>query len=439
MEGSVPTEFVTGAAGTGKTYTIMQRLAADPDYGLLCATTGIAAVNLGAVTLNSVLKYFDTDSLQEAFLSGRLVGKLREIAAQYSRLVIDELSMMAAEQLDLIYTAIKMLNEQRMMEDQPAFGLVLTGDFCQLPPIKAKWAFEARCWPEFEAHTTRLDKIWRQTDGRFLDAINHIRRGDGGTGAAMLESIGVEFVRSKDMEFDGTTIISMNKGVNGYNRLKHDRLPGIPITVQSHRWGEQRSEWGMNKRSGEWGIQPQFQAKVGAYVMIKANDSPEFSYVNGDCGHVEGFSNEGGFQIRLKRNGSIVEVDSLHRRVEHKHPPEQLLAKHPGIGENELRKRYRDGGFTSGQPFWDTERSRWVTGGITYYPVDLAYASTVHKSQGLSLDRIQVDCNDHFFGSPAMAYVAISRCRTAEGLRIVGSPAMLASRVKIDPAVLRWL
>src|SRR4029077_14716364 len=124
---------------------------------------------------------FDTASLEEAFFNGWLVSKLRELAESgYRYLICDEVSMMDARQLDLIYQGCKLLNEQRGHTGEAPLGIILTGDFCQLSPIKAKWAFEASCWPEFEAHTTRLTKIWRQADAQFLEAINAIRSGNGG-------------------------------------------------------------------------------------------------------------------------------------------------------------------------------------------------------------------------------------------------------------------
>jgi hypothetical protein len=91
------------------------------------------------------------------------------------------------------------------------------------------------------------------------------------------------------------------------------------------------------------------------------------------------------------------------------------------------------------RPHWMPNKKRYVEGQCEFYPVRLAYASTVHKSQGLSLDRCQIDIRDHFFGQPAMLYVALSRCRTLEGLRIVGQLERFVTQCKTDPRVSRWL
>ena len=84
-------------------------------------------------------------------------------------------------------------------------------------------------------------------------------------------------------------------------------------------------------------------------------------------------------------------------------------------------------------------RPTWITGWIRYFPLRLAYATTVHKSQGLSLDSIQLDLSPGFLGAPAMMYVALSRCRTPGGLVLVGSPDQIVAKTKVDPRVVEWL
>lgn len=435
-EGSVPVEHVCGSAGTGKTFLMRQRIAEDPDYGMLCSTTGISAVNLGAITINSLLGYFDTNSLSEAFFNGWTLKRLAKLCEQkYKNLVIDEISMLDGVQLDIIYQSVKMLNENRAMAGMPPLGIVATGDFAQLPPIKAKWAFEADCWPAFEAATIRLTKVYRQSDEKFLEAINHIRAGRGMVGATILSQLGVEFVKHADTKFQGTTIMAKNDVVDNFNWLCQSQVPGIPTTVYSHRWmtvGRQfPSEWKH--------IPSEMKLKPTAYVMLLTNDVPEFTYVNGDCGHIVGYSPESQtFTIRLVRTQEEVEIGTITRKVTQKEPPDELIAKHPGVREDDLRELDRE----QGMPYWDSEVGRegmWVTGAITFYPLRLAYASTVHKCQGISLDKVQIDLTQNFFSANSMVYVALSRARTHQGLRIVGTPALLGSRCHVDPAVARWL
>lgn len=432
-------KYVTGVAGSGKTYNVKAAIAADSHYGLLAATTGIAAINLGAITINSLLKYYDTGSLPEAFFNGWVQQRIVKLAKDgYRWLIIDEVSMMPAEQLDIIYQSVKQSNEILKEMGLAPIGIYLTGDFCQLPPVKAKWAFEAECWPFFEAATERLTKVWRQNDVKFLEAINHIRAGRGMVGATILSQMGVEFTKSCDTKFNGTTIIAKNDAVDNFNWLCLSKVPGVPIIVKSHRWMTEG-----RRMPSEWGNIPnELKLKVGALVMILANDSSpngQFSYCNGDCGHITQYDEaKGVFTVRLIRNLEEVEIGMITRKETQKEPPDEVILKNPGKSEDDLREMEP----VKGEPYWDSEHGRegaWVTGAVSFYPLRLAYATTVHKSQGLSLDRIQIDLNQNYMASPGMVYVALSRARSPQGLRVVGSPALLGSRCKTDPLVLRWL
>jgi hypothetical protein len=124
-------------------------------------------------------------------------------------------------------------------------------------------------------------------------------------------------------------------------------------------------------------------------------------------------------------------IGKLHRTVALREPPE----------DNQEGPWEEAGPFNIpfGKVSYDEDKELWHHGGVLYYPLRLAYASTVHKSQGLSLDRCQIDIRGGFCGAPAMSYVAISRCRTPQGLRLVGTPDLLAKRCNTDPEVAPWL
>jgi hypothetical protein len=412
--------FITGAAGTGKTYQVREAIHDDPREGVLCATTGIAGVNLGTVTINSLLRYFDTESLINAFVSGRLVTRLAKLAQSARNLYVDEVSMMPAEQLDTLYQACREANQRKAVlksKNPEGIGLVLVGDLCQLPPIKARWIFGAECWPEFDGGTERLEKNWRQGDGDFLAAINYLRAGEGVAGAELLASTTADFSSALDLHFPGTTIMAKNDEVDRFNWQALQRVRGEKFAVNSKRWH-------VNRPPGEWShIPPKIELKIGAYVMILANDTKGFTYANGDCGLIVGRDSQH-IQVRLARNDSVVNVGVITRKV-HTVDPDECGA----IGSS----------ATWGQPYFDEQAEKYVIGAVEYLPLRLAWASTVHKSQGLTLDRVQLDLRNFFFGTPAMTYVAVSRCRAPEGLRIVGTPELLATRCKIDPRVVRWI
>jgi hypothetical protein len=438
-----PCSFLCGSAGTGKTFTLKQRIAEDPCYAVLSASTGISAVNLNTTTIHSLLGYFDTDSLRDAYLKRSAQYKLHSLRREgYRNVVIDEISMISCEQLDVIVHVFDDVNQNTKDGEEP-LGLVLCGDFCQLPSIpersssgrkvaraKTPWAFDARSWLRFGNNITRLTKVWRQGDAEFLSALNHARRGNGSECASLLAS-SVEFFNMTDRDFDGTTILSQNAEVDRANQLALDRIRGRKMLLPSRRWGKQRSEWK--------NIPDQTVLREGAYVMLLANNysSPGvLEYANGDCGHVLGIEQVGSdnkwvIAIELVRNKQIVYVPTIVRGVELGERPNETV-------EQSIAKESDDGRYIAKVHYRGRVR-RYVIGQIEYYPIRLAYASTVHKIQGLSLDRCQIDFRSWMFGSPAMLYVSLSRCRTLQGLRLVGDKDTLARKCKIDPRVLPWL
>jgi ATP-dependent exoDNAse (exonuclease V) alpha subunit len=465
---SVDCSFVTGPAGSGKTYRAKEQVAEDPQWGVLTATTGIAAVNLNATTLNSTLKFFDTASLKDSYVQGRLASVFRRnLYGRYKNLVIDEISMMDGEQVDVIVRTMAALNEWNQERGKGStMGLVLTGDFLQLPPVKAKWAFEAQSWDaNFEPNTEVLSKIWRQDDPVFLDALALARRGDQ-QAAAMLPDAGAVFASALDQNFEGTTIFAKNDEVNRYNQLRLDQLPGQPFGIKSFRWG---------KSDGSWKNIPDVMAlKDDALVMILFNgESNGVKYVNGDLGYlvryVAGDTPASSYaEVRLQRGG-VVKVPYITRDQMDSNPPERgksaddylhyssyvtgiydrdsmswVYKDHPRFKElkaaggvptkvpNELMSPW-------GKPYYDPEVEKFVIGAVKYLPLRLAYGTTVHKSQGLSLDHVQIDPRAGFFGSPGMAYVALSRARTADGLRVIGTPTILGKRIKANEQLRRWM
>jgi len=164
-----PVAYVTGGAGCGKTYVFKKALEERPGFAQLAASTGIAGVNLGTTTINQVLKYFNTESLYDAYQSGLLQKHLRQVRKYNRFLVVDETSMIPYQQLDLFLWALDEINDD--VEDDERLGLVLVGDFCQLPPVPGNlivagkpvltkdgqrnvkeptpWAFKSELWERF--------------------------------------------------------------------------------------------------------------------------------------------------------------------------------------------------------------------------------------------------------------------------------------------------
>jgi hypothetical protein len=419
---SQPFTALLGGAGTGKTFLAKAWLESAHIGTLqLCATTGIAAVNLGAgTTINSFLKYFKTEHLVDLYTSGLLTAKLRKYRrAGLERILLDEVSMMDANQLTVIVRAIEEVNAGEGIdefdpgedEDLPPLGLTLIGDFCQLPPVKAPFAFESIEWPKFAV--TTLDRIWRQSDPAFVEALRAARRGDG---RAAQDTMASCFHPVIEQAYEGPTVLAKNDAVERYNRLRMDALHSTEASLPSSRWGDQRGEWKQ--------IPEVLQLKEGALVMLLANcydpEELRYRYVNGDLGEFLGM--EGGQPIvRLQRTGLEEPIVAVDREVTA--PLE--------VGERKALK-------AAGEAHLIKAKSK-LLGGIRYSPIRVAYATTVHKSQGLSLDKVQVNLREGFMGSSGMCYVGLSRARSLAGLRIVGDARTFVARCTVDPRVVQWI
>lgn len=383
----------------------------------------------------------------EQYTSGQLGARLGRLwKAGIRRLVIDEVSMLDGDQLTYLVRAINETNGRGYVlasadedEETPpaALGLTVVGDFAQLPPVKAPYAFESPEWQtatdgsgdggnRFAEATVTLREIRRQADPEFIQALRAARIGDGATAAAYFADTG-RFHPTSDDRFDGPTLLAKNDAVDRYNWLRLDKIPGRAVIFPSTRWGKQRSEWGNpDKPPNTWGIPLRLSLKEGALVMVLANRRSENSliYVNGDLGDLVSADEEQRLAlVRLQRTGEVVQVEYVRREV--KQPCDAARRK-------ELR--------AAGQDDRISEDGKWeITGWISYMPLRVAYASTVHKSQGLSLDQVQINFRDAFFKSPSMVYVALSRARTAGGLRLVGNAATVIERCHADPRLTAWL
>jgi ATP-dependent exoDNAse (exonuclease V) alpha subunit len=455
-----PASFLSGRAGTGKT-TVARELAKKAGT-VLAATTGIAAINLGeGTTINSLLGYFDTDSLLEIYTNGRLQSRLRHLrGAGLRRIVLDEVSMLDERQLTAITRALDDVNEiggtledvagdgedtiadagqsagagglsagragDEPGDEPPQIALTLVGDFAQLPPVKSEFAFTSPLWGRYEQSTVQLSQVRRQEVREFAEALQAVRIGDAAT--ALRFFTGDRFAQSLDLTFNGTTIFAKNDAVDRFNQLRMDEIREPEWMVRSTRWGKQRGDWKQ--------IPESLTLKNGALVMVLANRREELPpdvagparlvYANGDLGTVVAPEDGGRARVLLMRR------DNQKRRIEVVVEPvtrQLTVPLEPG-----RRKVLHD----TGQDrliFGKYE----IVGEITYLPLRVAYGTTVHKSQSLSLDEVQVNIRDGFFLQPSMLYVALSRARTAEGLRIVGGPQSFLSRCRVNPAVRRWL
>lgn len=451
---------ISGTAGVGKTYVAREIIAqADEGSVILAATTGIAAVNLGeGTTINAALKYFDTASLQTAYTAGYLQQQVRKLRRSgVRRILIDEKSMMNGDQLTYIVRAVREVNSGEIASletvgagdddfiaeraaadrDLPPIGITLVGDFGQLPPVPdtdektgkklpVKFAFDSPEWGVFAEHTTTLSKIYRQDAEDFIRALHAVRKGDV---RGALEFFTVDrFTSTMDDQFEGTTIFAKNNEVDRYNLLRLDSVTGTKLSFPATRLGKQRGDWKQ--------IPDELILKEGALVMILANrrtprdedgNEGEIVYANGDLGTLMGRGQSGLWTVRLQRNNRDVQIYPVTR--------ENVIPLEPG-----RRKELKEQGVDVTTKITEQGKGKSeIVGTITYMPLRAAYGCTVHKTQGLTLDNVQIKIGDPFFQHPGMLFVALSRARTAEGLRVIGGQKGFIERIKIEPRVQPWL
>lgn len=402
---------IMGPAGSGKTYTMRERATASGENIRLTATTGVAALNMGpsVTTINSLIGFFDVDSLMHARKTGRLARRLQEVSMQFGTIAIDEISMMPANVLDCLIDGFL---EVEHTADIEAPDLLVLGDFCQLPPVEGSFAFNAHNWHRFDENTTKLEGSYRQKDHpEFFAALQHARAGRGVDCVLQLRKSGVTYRTDVDIAFDGLTITPLNASVNKINRERYDTISTVealfPVTV----WGEQQSDWKQ--------IPATTKLKVTARVMILANkrdrESGELEYVNGDSGVVAEVVPGVGVKVLLDRNGAEVYIPYVKRT--------KLVSER---GVRTQAEQVKDG--------------RWLVGWISYLPVRLAYASSVHKAQGLTLNKVQIDTRTRFAGEPGMMYTALSRVRAGSDIVIVSKSAGdLARRINTHAGVRGWV
>lgn len=404
---------------THNTYSVRQR-----KNVILTATTGIAAVNLGegTRTINSLLGFYDLRSLREAIDTKRIFRAFYKMDALYPRateVVTDEASMLSGQMADCLFDVFDRSGGGGMK-------WTLVGDFAQLPPIgergyPAKWAFESRRWPELSI--TKLTKIWRQDDPDYIAGLNCARLGDG---SGFLQSVGsrLTFVDSLPSDNPGSVIMAQNESVDDYNDRKMKELPGNSLSFDNITWGKPLSEWK--------NIPTRVNLKVGAKVMTLAN-SREGGYVNGSIGTVSRLA-PSFIQVRLLTD-RIVTVAPIvdYNRCEEGAKWRVLSGDGRSVlahGDAKLKRAERK-----------DDEDFWYQGSITRWPIRLAWATTNHKSQGLTLDTATICLRNHkgevetFFQAENMAYVALSRTRTLEGMVIVGTPAELVKAIRVSEKV----
>lgn len=377
--------FLTGAAGSGKTHLLNRYIAWLRERALepaITASTGIAATHLGGQTIHSWsgigvrdhLSAYDLDKIEQ---NEKLVKRFRATKV----LIIDEVSMLSANTLDLVDRSLK----AGLQSDAPFGGLqvVLCGDFFQLPPIvrgsgDTPFAFTSESWRTLSLHVLYLTEQFRQDDSPLLTLLNDIRAGT----VKEPERRALEGRLGKKPPTDIPHLYTHNVDVD---RLNNERLAALPGGMRVFSMRTKGSKKNIDLLMRGMLVPETLQLKEGAAVMFVKNH-PQGLYVNGTIGMVTGFA-AGGNPMVKTHAGKTIEAE-----------PES----------------------------WKMEDGDTVRAEVIQVPLRLAWALTIHKSQGLTLDAANIDLAKTFV--QGQGYVALSRLRSLSGLYLAGLADLAYSR-----------
>lgn len=395
--------FLTGAAGSGKTHLLNQYAAHLSEHGVgvaITASTGIAATHLGGQTIHSWSGMGVRDALNDSDL--KALAEKERVARNFKKtkvLVIDEISMLHAYQLDIV----DRIARYALDFTRPFGGLqvVLCGDFFQLPPVArgggaadTKFAHECAAWENSAFKTCYLHEQFRQSAGAdaLLQVLADIRSGAAGERAkAFLRARYKKLPTSSAGDVvRPTKLYARNINVDALNERELAKLPGEARAFHMETRGFPALVETLKKNC----LAPEtLHLKRGAEVLFIKNDA-RGRYVNGTRGVVRGFHKEKGLPLVQTINGQHIMAE-----------PDE----------------------------WRFEEYGVTRASLTQVPLRLAWAITIHKSQGMTLDAAEIDLSDAF--EPGMGYVALSRVRALSGLMLMGLNEMA---LRVHPKILAY-
>lgn len=373
--------FLTGEPGAGKTYTLNKFIEQAQEQGLriaITASTGIAASHIGGVTIHSWSGLGIKDSIKDHELDAMSYNQ--RIMERYNRcdvLIIDEISMLHGSRLDMVDRACRWI---RRKEDVPFGGLqvILVGDMFQLPPVtrgsvKADYAHQSSAWKHANLTPCYLTEQHRQgADDDLLEILRSMRQG----GITPEQRKTLESRAGLEADDSITRLYTHNVDVDSLNNRKLHELGNGIVTFHMSSKG---NDYTIDKMKRNLLAPEKLELAEGAEVMFVANNFDN-GFVNGTRGQIVGFDMDGDPIVKT--------TDDLRITVE--------------------RHTWRQ--------FNDT--GKFVEAEVSQYPLRLAWAVTVHKSQGMSLDAAEIDLSKAFV--PGMGYVALSRVRSLDGLYLTG-------------------
>ncbi|KAM5338542.1 ATP-dependent DNA helicase PIF1 isoform 1-T1 [Glossophaga mutica] len=386
--------FFTGSAGTGKSYLLKRILGSLPPTGTVAtASTGVAACHIGGTTLHAFAGIGSGQaSLAQCVALAQRPG-VRQGWLSCQRLVIDEISMVEADLFDKLEAVARAVRQQ----NKPFGGiqLIICGDFLQLPPVTKgsqppQFCFQAKSWRRCVPVTLELTKVWRQADRTFISLLQAVRLGRCSEEVTRQ----LQATATHQVGRDGIVATRLCTHQDDVALTNERRLQELPGKVHSFEAMDSDPEQARTL-DVQCPVSKLLQLKLGAQVMLVKNLAVSRGLVNGARGVVVGFEMEGRGLPQVRFLCGVTEVIRADR--------------------------------------WTVQATGGQLLSRRQLPLQLAWAISIHKSQGMSLDCVEISLSRVF--ASGQAYVALSRARSLQGLRVLDFDPTV---VRCDPRVLRF-